>query len=144
MSKQKVSSTKPYMIRALYEWCTDNHLSPQILIQNHKSCSLPEDYIDEDNEIALSLQWGVVKDLEIKNEYISVSVCFDGMTWFDVYAPMQCIKAIYPIETDEAIYFEIDEDELHDLPNYKDKNQEKSQGQEQNSNTNTNPFKRLK
>ena len=63
------TSTKPYMLRAIHEWCVDNGLTPHLLVVVDSQTRVPMGYV-KDGEIVLNLNYTATKDLHIDNEQI--------------------------------------------------------------------------
>jgi len=101
-----MTSSKPYLLRGLYEWLLDNDLTPHLLIDSGvKDVMLPENIALENGQVVLNLMPSAVKDLDISNEYISFSARFSGVAE-NVYCPMAAIMAIYSKENGQGMVFE--------------------------------------
>jgi stringent starvation protein B len=100
-------STRPYLIRAIYQWAIDHHLTPQILVDaNIENVAVPLEYV-EDGHIVLNIHPHSVKALEIGNEYLLFSARFTGKP-FEVCVPVSAISAIYSRENGQGIVFQSD------------------------------------
>ena len=110
-----MTSAKPYLIRAIYEWLVDNELTPYIEVDTTFSCiSVPKEYIDEDNSIVLDIAPNSVQHLLIDNEALTCKARFDG-TVHNLYIPIIAISSIYAIENDQGMVFPKEEEgELQD------------------------------
>jgi stringent starvation protein B len=97
-------STKPYMIRAIHEWCVDNNLTPHLLVVVDAQCRVPMAYVKE-GEIVLNLNYAATKDLHIDNEAISFSARFGGVSQ-NLYVPTHAIKGIFARENGQGMFFE--------------------------------------
>ena len=73
------TSTKPYMIRALHEWCTDNGYTPQIVVQVNENTLVPAAYI-RDGQITLNIGALATNRLTIGNDAIEFQARFNGVT----------------------------------------------------------------
>lgn len=71
------TSTKPYILRALCEWCSDNSLTPHILVWVNEHTRVPMQYV-RDNEIMLNIGATATQNLQIDNDWISFSARFGG------------------------------------------------------------------
>ena len=71
------SSTKPYLLRALYEWCVDNDQTPHIVAWVNEQTRVPMQYV-RDNEIVLNIGPSASHNLIIDNEWVSFSARFGG------------------------------------------------------------------
>ena len=98
-------STKPYMIRAIHEWCVDNHLTPHLLVAVNPQTRVPVAFVKE-GEIVLNLNYSATKDLHIDNEAIVLSARFSGVSQ-NLYVPMNAVKGIFARENGQGMFFEI-------------------------------------
>lgn len=102
-----MTSSKPYLIRGLYEWLLDNEVTPYILVDaNNESVMIPKG-IATDGKVVLNLAPGAIQQLEISNEYLSFSARFSGVAQ-DIYCPMASVLAIYARENGEGMMFSSD------------------------------------
>ncbi|MES2637280.1 MAG: ClpXP protease specificity-enhancing factor [Pseudomonadota bacterium] len=99
-------STKPYMIRALHEWCVDNNLTPHLLVAVNPQTRVPKAFV-KDGEIVLNLNYSATKDLHMDNEAIVFSARFSGVSQ-NIYVPMNAVKGIFARENGQGMFFEID------------------------------------
>lgn len=98
-------STKPYMIRAIHEWCVDNALTPHLLVVVDAATRVPQAFV-KDGEIVLNLSYTATKDLHIDNDAIVFSARFSGMSQ-QLYIPIAAIKGIYARENGQGMFFEL-------------------------------------
>jgi stringent starvation protein B len=98
------SSTKPYMIRALHEWCTDNGYTPHLTVKVDSNTMVPRGYI-KDGQITLNIDSLATNRLVIGNEAIEFQARFNGVTE-DLYVPVAAVAAIYARETGAGMAFE--------------------------------------
>ena len=96
--------TKPYMVRAIHEWCADNNLTPHLLVTVDAKCRVPMAYV-KNNEIVLNLNYSATKDLHIDNEAIVFSARFGGISQ-NLYVPMHAVKGIFARENSQGLFFE--------------------------------------
>ncbi len=102
-----MTSNKPYLLRALYEWLGDNDATPYILVDSEvENVDLPSG-IDNDGQVVLSIAQRAVQGLEIANTHISFSARFSGISQ-NIYIPMQAVMAIYSQESGEGMMFSAD------------------------------------
>ena len=105
-----MTSSKPYLLRALYEWILDNDSTPSILVDaSHDGVAIPPG-IASDGKVVLNLAPQAIQDLEMRNEYVSFSARFGGAP-HDVYCPMAALLAIYARESGEGMMFPAEDDE---------------------------------
>jgi stringent starvation protein B len=97
------SSTRPYLIRALYEWCTDNALTPFIAVLADDSVRVPNEYI-KDGEIVLNISFDATSALKLGNEYIEFKGRFGGVAR-DILVPVNRVLAIYARENGQGMAF---------------------------------------
>lgn len=97
--------TKPYMVRAIHEWCVDNGLTPHLLVAVNAQCRVPMAYVKQ-GEIVLNLNYAATKDLHIDNEAIVFSARFNGVSQ-NLYVPMNAVKGIFARENSQGMFFEI-------------------------------------
>ncbi|AUX61505.1 ClpXP protease specificity-enhancing factor [Simonsiella muelleri] len=105
MSESSSTSTKPYLIRALYEWCLDNGYTPYLAIWVNEYTRVPQQFVQND-EIVLSISQSATKDLIIDNEWISFHARFGGVAQ-EVWVPVNHVMSIFAKETGEGMGFEV-------------------------------------
>ena len=103
------TSTKPYMIRAMHEWCVDNGLTPHLLVAVDMQTRVPMAYV-KDGEIVLNLNYSATKDLLIGNEAITFSARFGGQA-SDLYVPMHAVRGIFARENGKGMFFQPETEE---------------------------------
>lgn len=97
-------STKPYLIRAIHEWCVDNGLTPHLLVKVNAQTRVPAGYA-KDGEIVLNLNYSATKDLQIGAEAITFSARFSGVS-NNLYVPIAAVRGIYGRENGQGMFFE--------------------------------------
>ncbi len=102
----ELTSTKPYMLRAIHEWCVANNLTPHLLVAVDSQTRVPMAYV-KDGEIVLNLNYGATKDLQIDNEAIVFSARFGGVSQ-NLYVPMHAVKGIFARENGQGMFFDIE------------------------------------
>ena len=105
----ELTSTKPYLIRALHEWCTDNGLTPHLLVAINAQTRVPMAYV-KDGEIVLNLNYSATKDLLISNDAITFSARFNGAAT-NLYIPMSAVRGLFARENGQGMFFEVEADE---------------------------------
>ena len=99
-----MTPSKPYLVRALYEWLLDNEMTPHVLVDaNAESVMIPQG-IATDGKVVLNLAPSAIQQLEMTNEYLSFSARFSGVAQ-NVYCPMVSVLAIYARENGEGTMF---------------------------------------
>lgn len=99
------SSTKPYLIRALHEWCTDNGYTPHIVVTVDANTVVPAAHI-HDGQITLNIGTLATNRLTLGNEYIEFQTRFSGVTE-DIFVPVAAVAAIYARETGAGMGFDV-------------------------------------
>lgn len=99
-------STKPYMIRAIHEWCVDNGLTPHLLVMVNSQTRVPIAFV-KGGEIVLNLNYSATKDLHLDNEAIVFSARFSGVSQ-NIYVPINAVKGIFARENGQGMFFEVD------------------------------------
>lgn len=97
-------STKPYLVRAIHEWCVDNYLTPLLMVVVNPQTIVPMGYVKQ-GEIVLNLSYTATKDLLIQNDQITFSARFGGIS-HDLYIPMNAVKGIFARENNQGMYFQ--------------------------------------
>ncbi len=103
MSGDHVSSTKPYLLRALYEWCTDNGFTPYLAVHVDASVRVPREHV-KNGEIVLNVSFGATSGLKIDNDLISFKARFGGVAR-DIVVPVSHVTAIYARENGQGMAF---------------------------------------
>jgi len=105
-----MTSTRPYLLRALYDWIVDNDLTPHVLIDaTAEHVEVPQQFV-EDDKIVLNITPNAIRDLEIANDFLSFSARFSGTAEY-ILAPISAVLAIYAKENGKGMLFPEDEDE---------------------------------
>ena len=97
------SSTRPYLIRALHDWCTDNGFTPYLAVHVDRSVQVPMEYV-KNNEIVLNVGFEATSGLKLGNEYIEFRARFGGMAR-DILVPVDHVVAIYARENGQGMAF---------------------------------------
>ena len=103
-----MTSSKPYLVRALYQWILDNDTTPYILVDTSAEDLLIPKGIANDGKVVLNLAPAAIQDLEISNESIRFSARFGGVAQ-QVSCPMGSLLAIYARENGEGMMFPVDD-----------------------------------
>ena len=97
-------STRPYLIRAIYEWCVDSALTPYLAVKVDGQTEVPVAYV-KNGEIVLSLSSSAVRNLELGNEYITCAGRFGGAS-FNVIVPVGAVIGIFAKENGQGLMFQ--------------------------------------
>ena len=106
MTEKDLPSTKPYMIRAIHEWCTDNGFTPYIAVQVDGRVRVPREHV-RDGQIVLNVGYEATGGLQIGNDLISFQARFGGVAR-DISFPVGNVSAIYARENGAGMAFEPD------------------------------------
>ena len=98
-------STKPYMIRAIYEWCTDNGFTPYVSVKVDSTVKVPMEFVRK-GEIVLNISFGATSALKLDNQAISFKARFGGVSR-DLYVPMHNVQAIFANENGQGMIFDV-------------------------------------
>ncbi|MDT9001411.1 ClpXP protease specificity-enhancing factor [Paucibacter sp. APW11] len=97
------TSTRPYLIRALHEWCTDNGFTPYIAVQVDRMVQVPMEYVSN-NEIVLNVGFDATSGLELGNDFIQFKARFGGVAR-EIVVPIDHVVAIYARENGQGMAF---------------------------------------
>lgn len=116
-----MTSSKPYLVRALYEWILDNDTTPYILVDTSSDQVIIPPGIASDGKVVLNLSPAAIQNLEMTNEHISFSARFNGVAE-DLFCPVSSLMAIYARENGEGMMFPAEEpDDSTEPPTEDDK-----------------------
>ncbi len=97
------TSTRPYLIRALHEWCVDNGFTPLITVLVDANTQVPKEHV-KDKEIVLNLSFDATSGLKLGNDYIEFKARFSGVAR-DILVPINRVVAIYARENSQGMAF---------------------------------------
>ena len=98
-------STKPYMLRAIYEWCTDSGYTPYLAVKVDAATTVPMEYVKK-GEIVLNISFGATSGLKMDNDAIHFHARFGGVSR-EIYVPVHNVLAIYANENGQGMAFEV-------------------------------------
>jgi stringent starvation protein B len=98
-------STKPYMLRAIYEWCTDSGFTPYLAVKVDAATTVPMEYVKK-GEIVLNISFGATSGLKMDNDAIHFHARFGGVSR-EIYVPVHNVLAIYANENGQGMAFEV-------------------------------------
>ena len=113
-----MNSSRPYMVRSLYEWIVDNDCTPHMLVNaEYPAVQVPQGFAS-DGQIVLNISPSAVRNLHMDNEAVSFEGRFGGVS-HSLYVPCGAILGIYARENGQGMVFELepplgDEDDLDD------------------------------
>ena len=111
MTAPEATSTRPYLIRALFEWCSDNGFTPHIAVRADRNVQVPREFV-RDGEIVLNISYDATSGLQLGNDYVSFTARFGGQPR-EIMVPVDKVMAIYARETGQGMAFP-PVDETHD------------------------------
>jgi stringent starvation protein B len=97
------TSTRPYLIRALHDWCTDNGFTPYVAVFVDASVQVPTEYV-KNNEIVLNVGFEATSSLKLGNEAIEFKARFGGSSR-EIVVPIDHVIAIYARENGQGMAF---------------------------------------
>jgi len=97
-------STKPYMLRAIYEWCTDSGYTPYLAVKVDRAATVPMEYV-KNGEIVLNISFGATSGLKMDNDSIRFHARFGGVSR-EIFVPVNNVIAIYASENGQGMAFE--------------------------------------
>jgi stringent starvation protein B len=98
-------STKPYLLRAIYEWCTDNGYTPYLAAMVDAGTKVPREFV-KNGEIVLNISFTATTGLKIENELVQFHARFGGVSR-DISIPVENVVAIYARENGQGMAFEV-------------------------------------
>jgi len=98
--------TKPYILRALYEWCVDNGYTPHLAVKVDSHVQVPSEYV-KGGEITLNISPTAVHKLQMGNEMIEFSALFGGVAR-QISVPIVSVHALYARETGHGMTFDLE------------------------------------
>ena len=101
----EVSSTKPYLVRAIYEWCSDNGFTPYLAVAVNEQTRVPMAHV-RNGEIVLNVSALATHRLQMTNTEVSFTARFSGVAE-DSWVPIDQIVAIYAKETGHGMAFDV-------------------------------------
>ena len=107
------TSTKPYLLRAVYEWCVDNGYTPQISVAVDAQTRVPMEHV-RDGEIVLNISRNATHKLTIDNEWVHFSARFNGAS-SEVAVPMAAVSGIFAKESGYGFAFTVPTDPVTSL-----------------------------
>lgn len=99
------TSTRPYLIRALHDWCTDNGFTPYLAVYVDRSVQVPQEYVKND-EIVLNVGFEATSQLVFGNEFVEFKARFGGRVR-DIVVPVDHVVAIYARENGQGMAFPV-------------------------------------
>jgi stringent starvation protein B len=98
-------STKPYLLRAIYEWCTDNGYTPYLAVAVDGQTRVPREFV-KNGEIVLNISFTATSGLKMDNDFINFHARFGGVSR-EISVPVDNVVAIYARENGQGMAFEV-------------------------------------
>jgi stringent starvation protein B len=108
MNALESTSTRPYLIRALYEWCTDNGFTPYVAVRVDEAVQVPREYV-KNGEIVLNISYDATSGLQLGNDFIEFKARFAG-TSREIMVPVSRVMAVYARENGQGMAFPMTSD----------------------------------
>ncbi len=105
MNALESNSTRPYLIRALYDWCTDNGFTPYVAVLVDDTVQVPREYV-KNGEIVLNISFDATSSLKLGNDFIEFKARFAGIAR-DIMVPVNRVLAIYARENGQGMAFPV-------------------------------------
>lgn len=96
-------STKPYLIRAIYEWCADSSFTPYLNVKVDQNTRVPLEYV-KNGEIVLSMSQQATRNLTIGNDMIQFSARFNGVSR-EITVPIYAVQSVFARENGRGVFF---------------------------------------
>jgi stringent starvation protein B len=104
MTERPLTSRRPYLLRAMHEWITDNNQTPHLVVDaNIEGVEVPRQYVQE-GKIILNVSHSATSGLVLNNQQVRFRARFSGAT-HDVLVPMAAVLGIYARETGQGMIF---------------------------------------
>jgi len=103
-----ITPTRPYMVRALYEWIEDNSLTPYLMVDaTAENVQIPTEHV-QDGRIVLNIASRATGNMSMENEYIHFSARFGGVSQ-EIWVPLIAVMGIYAKENSQGMFFDSSE-----------------------------------
>ena len=101
-----MTPTRPYLLRAIYEWLLDNNFTPYLLVDaKQENTQVPTEFIQENGTIVLNMSPTAVQNLDLDNEHVSFTARFSGQVQH-IYVPMAAALGLYSRENGQGMMFQ--------------------------------------
>ena len=100
-----ITPTRPYMVRAIYEWIEDNALTPYLMVDaTAENLQIPTEHV-QDGRIVLNIASRATGNMSMENEYIHFSARFGGVSQ-EIWVPLTAVIGIYAKENSQGMFFD--------------------------------------
>jgi stringent starvation protein B len=100
-------STKPYLIRAIHEWCSDSNLTPYLSVKVDENTRVPLEFV-KNGEIVLNVSYDATHRLTIGNDLVQFSARFGGVSR-ECSVPVEAVLGIFARENGQGLFFPVEE-----------------------------------
>ena len=108
---EEMTSNRPYLLRALYAWISDNSMTPHILVDaGFEGVKVPEQAVQK-GKVILNIDEAAVNELELGNEWLTFTARFSGKK-HHVSVPLDAVLAIYSKENGQGMMFALDDEPI--------------------------------
>lgn len=104
-----MSSNRPYLLRAIYDWISDNNLTPYVLVDAGFAGVRVPPQVVKNGQVVLNLAMRAVANLDLGNEWISFQARFSGVS-HAIQIPVQAVLALYAQENGQGMMFPAEEE----------------------------------
>jgi stringent starvation protein B len=108
ISNTELPSTRPYLIRALYDWCSENGFTPYVAVKVDNSVQVPREYV-QGGEIVLNVSMDATSSLKLGNDFIEFKARFGGKPR-EIMVPIHRVMAIYARENGQGMAFPVSDE----------------------------------
>ncbi|PVE06750.1 ClpXP protease specificity-enhancing factor [Limnohabitans sp. Rim28] len=108
ISNTELPSTRPYLIRALYDWCSENGFTPYVAVKVDASVQVPREYV-QGGEIVLNVSMDATSSLKLGNDFIEFKARFGGKPR-EIMVPIHRVMAIYARENGQGMAFPVSDE----------------------------------
>jgi stringent starvation protein B len=108
ISTAELPSTRPYLIRALYDWCSENGFTPYVAVKVDASVQVPREYV-QGGEIVLNVSMDATSSLKLGNDFIEFKARFGGKPR-EIMVPIHRVMAIYARENGQGMAFPVSDE----------------------------------
>ena len=103
-----ITPTRPYMVRAIYQWIEDNELTPYLMVDaTAENIQIPVEHV-QDGRIVLNIASRATGNMSMENDYVHFSARFSGVSQ-EIWVPLSAILGIYAKENSQGMFFDPNE-----------------------------------
>ena len=106
--RDALPSTRPYLIRALHQWCEDNNFTPYVNVVVDETVMVPQQFVSPEGEIVLNVGYAATQGLQLGNDALTFQARFGGIPQ-NLYVPIGRVVAIYARENGQGMAFPVED-----------------------------------